>query len=1451
MSAPRPPITGKKGASGSPLGPKSVVFVPHPKASPPVAAGVRRSPAADELPVSSRPVRAAGGQLIWMLPLMALVALSACDDLAEPGTSGEQADASQQVDTWLDTTPEPDLPAALPGCNSDVHCELQNMVCDKETRECVECNTDQECPQPKFCLDHVCVPDVCTPGDTRCDAPTVVSMCKANGSGWFESPCGKETFCSEGTCLPLNCDPDALDCDGAQVVRCDKWGIDWVLDEDCAAKDMICKGSKCMSKGCKLGEIACAGPTTALICKDPKKGFEVQDCKDTDPCTTDTCTPGTGCGNQAKVNGMSCAQDKWCFEGQCTNVVNNLVVIFDTSGSMNQKVPGKSCKPTKWPECIDAHKSCNRIGVSKSVFIKALAHVDTSKTRLAMFRFPQITWSEDTPLPDGALWSAPPYPDCVHGYYMGYQAMTSHSVQEEVGPDSSWYWDRLDEILCVPFPTQEGTDPKAEVLKWMDGVETLNPTVKGQLASHDDPELRPVGWTPIGRTFFYVGEYLRNRVVIEGMACKADADCDNVNYTCVDGACHDPMHSCRKTTVVLFTDGGEINKATDFFAPWVQAKRLAYGLRCADSSDCVGGAVCVCSPDSPNCEPAERMCLPTDKGTGFYCESNMKACLPEADPGDDSFCATGGGLYSCQPDPIGTITAGAVEAAQNVLRTPDGKPFGVTIHVVDISGAANGPKKHSGNIARLGGGRLLSSNGVNEDAFLDSLRQAFDTGPKQGCGVKNMPCSGAAKVPTCDDANVCTNDSCNAKTGTCLHLSNTGPCADDDACTLSDRCFNGDCVADIAFVDTLAGDGGKQAEDGPAADAAFAEPLDVTVAPGGHIYISDRHLIRRLSDGAVTTWTGDAGAGYGDGDLAGAKFGSNLYLAAAANGDLWVSDTDHHRVRRVDGAGKVSTIAGQPKTGPLDGVGAAAQFNGPAGLTVVTAAGGAVVVYVADRMNNLIRQIDETGKVVTIAGSGLLGSVDGPALQGRVARPIDVAVGPGDTLYVAEPYRVRMLADGVLSTLSGVEPGFGNGPKKLALYNGLASLVVQPDGSVYASDVLNRRVRTITTAGAGMTLAGGQKGGYIDGYGSVARFETPAGLALDPTGRLLIADTFNRRLRYIQTPRVICAASNPCNAIACDPTTGSCQSDAPPAGTACSTDPCVAGQTCQDLDCKGGTSLDCDDNDPCTDDACDADSAKCSHTANAAACDDGSACTLDDHCDQGGCQGTPMDCDDGDAETLDVCMYGVCVGKADFCTKDSTCDDGDDTCTVDTCVDNHCTYKHSGASGCCQPVAWANDFEAGKLNNISILNSLGPEKGWQIWLNDGGADPPLNALYYGDKSDGNFAFDGPSSGTVTTPPAILPPGLKSKLSFRLWMDTEGAVKYDVFKVEAVTKLGAQLIWQKGPAFQLKIWSPMSFDLSAWGGQAVSIRFSFDTRDHRYNDGLGIYLDKLAIEVACP
>lgn len=1382
--------------------------------------------------------------------LWCVIASSACDDPDPPTSTPQSADAQQSFDGFIDTAPSEDVKVKpKPGCSHDGACGPQAKVCDTTTGKCVECLTDQDCAQPDFCLDQVCVPDVCVPGATRCDGPGAVAMCKANGGGWIPSDCEKGTFCEDGTCVPLKCQPGDIMCDGAQVVVCDKVGSDHVLVEDCGAKGQICVSGACVDKGCKTGQMTCASPTTALLCKDGKQGYQAKGCVDTDPCTFDRCEDGVGCVNDPKPDGMACGKDKWCFKGQCTSVVNNLIVIFDTSGSMNDKVPGKNCKSTVWPGCIDPHKACNRIGVSKSVFKKALAHVDTTHTRLAMFRFPQIVWSPEVPLPGKGPFSPPPEPDCVHGYYMGYQAMTTHGAQESAPLDAGWYWDNLQEILCVPFPSASDEDPKAALLDWMDGVETL---ADSETPAHDNPELRSIGWTPIGRTFFYVGEYLRHKVVIDGAPCKADADCGNPNYVCEKDKCLDPMRACRKTTVVLFTDGGEINKPTDFFAPWVQAKRLAYGLGCSGDQDCVGGALCSCPSYKPDCTPAEHMCLPTDKGTGYYCESTMAPCLPEADPGDDAYCATGQGFYACQPDAMETITASAQEAAQNVLRSPDGKPFGVTVHVVDISGEPNGPKKHSGNIARLGGGKLLSSDGIDEDAFLKSLLLAFDTGPKQGCGVTAKTCGGGQVADACDDDNGCTNDSCNAKTGTCLHTSNTGPCDDGDACTLSDRCFNGSCVPDIPFVETLAGSGGKESVDGQGASAGFAHPLDVILGPGGQLLVSDEHLIRRIApDGKVVTWAGMAGPGQLDGPLKAARFGGTLYLARGPGGEVYVADTDHHRIRVISAAGVVSTLAGDGKEGWKDGPGAQARFYEPTGMAVRQDPGGEVTLLVADRRNHRIRAISAGGQVSTIAGNGLTGAVDGPALQARIGHPIGLAIGPDGELLIATPYAVRVLGDGVVSTRAGGQPGFANGSKSLARFDTLSDIAINQDGTVWLSDADNHRIRTLTASGTALTLVGGQKAGYIDGYGSVARFERPAGLALDDAGRLFVADPLNRRVRVVQTPRVLCSGSTACNTVACNPGTGKCESQPAPTGAACSTDPCIAGETCKDLTCQGGSPLNCNDNDPCTDDACDPATASCKHAANSAPCDDGSPCTLGDKCQGGGCAGEVMQCDDGDPETDDVCMYGACVAKPNYCTKDSTCDDGDDKCTLDTCVNSQCTYVQTGGQGCCKPVPWANDFDAGDLGNMSLINSLGPGKGWQLWKNDAGANPPLFALYYGDKEAKNFELGGASQGSATTPPVALPPGMKARLRLQLWMDTEGAFEYDVFKIEVITKLGPEPLWLKGPAFKLKSWEPMVFDLGKWSGQVVSVRFSFDTRDDVDNSGLGIYLDKIGFEVDCP
>lgn len=149
-------------------------------------------------------------------------------------------------------------------------------------------------------------------------------------------------------------------------------------------------------------------------------------------------------------------------------------------------------------------------------------------------------------------------------------------------------------------------------------------------------------------------------------------------------------------------------------------------------------------------------------------------------------------------------------------------------------------------------------------------------------------------------------------------------------------------------------------------------------------------------------------------------------------------------------------------------------------------------------------------------------------------------------------------------------------------------------------------------------------------------------------------------------------------------------------GTGCSDgNVCNGAETCQVGTCTPGTSLDCNDNNPCTDDSCDSQ-AGCQHVNNSDSCNDGNACTTVDTCSGGSCIGTPMVCDDGNLCTTDACVNGTCeftnnnvtCNDNDPCTINDTCsggacagtpivcDDGN-PCTTDTCVGGLCQFVNN------------------------------------------------------------------------------------------------------------------------------------------------------------------------------
>jgi sugar lactone lactonase YvrE len=242
-------------------------------------------------------------------------------------------------------------------------------------------------------------------------------------------------------------------------------------------------------------------------------------------------------------------------------------------------------------------------------------------------------------------------------------------------------------------------------------------------------------------------------------------------------------------------------------------------------------------------------------------------------------------------------------------------------------------------------------------------------------------------------------------------------------------------------------------------------------------------------------------------------------IAAGADGAFYVTDAARHTVSRIGNAGELPIVAGKAgQLGDDNGSGAAARFDGPAGVAV-DAQGN---LYLADVNNHMIRKIRPDGEVGVFAGRpGIAGSVDGPAHEARFNGPHGVAVDEAGNVYVADTDNstIRKIAsNGTVSTLagrrgeSGSQDGVGNG----ATFSFPQDLAVDRHGNIYVADVNAHTIRRIGADGAVSTLAG-MRGipGSADGSGDVARFHFPRGIALDAAGNLYVADSNNRAIRKV------------------------------------------------------------------------------------------------------------------------------------------------------------------------------------------------------------------------------------------------------------------------------------------------------------------------------------------------
>lgn len=210
-------------------------------------------------------------------------------------------------------------------------------------------------------------------------------------------------------------------------------------------------------------------------------------------------------------------------------------------------------------------------------------------------------------------------------------------------------------------------------------------------------------------------------------------------------------------------------------------------------------------------------------------------------------------------------------------------------------------------------------------------------------------------------------------------------------------------VGNDGVVTTLAGSyqNSSRPADGQGAKAGFSSTNGMAIDSNGTLYVADYHAIRKVdANGNVITLAGTLGpwdAGTADGSLAQARFGYLRAIAIDASGNLYLTDSLNHNVRKITPAGVVTTLAGTTGlAGDADGQGSAASFNGPRGIALDKAGN----VYVADTENNLIRRISTAGEVTTVAGKrGLTGNTLG-AFGGALNRPMGLTFDANGALLV-------------------------------------------------------------------------------------------------------------------------------------------------------------------------------------------------------------------------------------------------------------------------------------------------------------------------------------------------------------------------------------------------------------------------------------------------------------------
>jgi hypothetical protein len=350
-------------------------------------------------------------------------------------------------------------------------------------------------------------------------------------------------------------------------------------------------------------------------------------------------------------------------------------------------------------------------------------------------------------------------------------------------------------------------------------------------------------------------------------------------------------------------------------------------------------------------------------------------------------------------------------------------------------------------------------------------------------------------------------------------------------------------------ITTFAGNGtyGFNGDGGQATAAELNDLEGVSCDGSGNLYIADllNYCVRTVNtSGVINAFAGIPGTvGFsGDGGQAtAAELGHVAGVYVDALGNVFIGDDGNNRIRKVTASGIISTVAGNG-TGGFSGDGGiatAAEISGP--YDIIT--DGAGNIYFADFSNHRIRKINTSGIISTIAGNGTQGfsGDDGPATAAELNHPIGLTLNGSGNLIIADQNnnRVRELnGSGIISTIcgTGVAATTGDGGQATAAaINWPAKPIVDAAGNIYISGYMGCNVRKINTSGIISTIAGTGGVGFSGdgGPATAACLANPQGICSDAAGNMYIADQGNRRVRKIVSAVVVTGINPVINNISC------------------------------------------------------------------------------------------------------------------------------------------------------------------------------------------------------------------------------------------------------------------------------------------------------------------------------